>query len=283
LSYPSISEIELKWRSSASRFCIIVEGATEQDDAWFYEQWFGGRARDVMFFPQNGWDQVLNAVNALRGILGAQFVFGIVDRDFRESPVYDTPPADGILWTAKYTLENYLLNPECWFKVTRPFTRRSAKSGWNSPEEVEQTILTLYQKCIPLAACNSTLKFASQLDDGAFRNLSESQQKHKTHPKALENLGDLSNYFQTIQNDMGLSIDLDEKYTTRLAELQTMTVADLDQHVSGKYVIKLLHDEFPMGSLTKQAWDDTLGAYIDACPDAPEDLSQLIDLIVHSQ
>lgn len=280
--YPNINEIEIRWRSSASRFCIIVEGQREEDDAWFYNQWFGDRATTFTFFPQNGWSQVVTAVEQLRPVLGANNVFGIVDRDFRDSPNYNEIPLDGILWTPKYTLENYLLNPECWYEVVHPFTLRTPKPGWNSVEEAEQTIHALYQKCIPLAAYNATLNYLHEEHSHAFEKLSESQQKFKEHPKALKNLGDLSTHFQTLAGVIGLSIDLESKYEKNTAELHVMNQADLEQNVSGKYVLALLKETYPMGSPTKRAWDDILGGYIKYCPEPPGDLVRLMDLIRNS-
>lgn len=64
--YPTLSEIEVKWRASGSGVCIIVEGETELEDAWFYNYWFGNRSREVTFFPQDGWEIVVDAVMTLR-------------------------------------------------------------------------------------------------------------------------------------------------------------------------------------------------------------------------
>ena len=79
-SYPTLSDIEMRWRAAGSGVCVIVEGQTEQDDAWFYNYWFGDRARQVTFFPQNGWEHVVDAVAELRARF--KMVYGIIDRDF---------------------------------------------------------------------------------------------------------------------------------------------------------------------------------------------------------
>ena len=48
---------------------VIVEGESSQEDAYFYGRWFGARAREVSFFPQNGWQKVRAAVSAgARGV-----------------------------------------------------------------------------------------------------------------------------------------------------------------------------------------------------------------------
>lgn len=68
-SYPTISDIEMRWRASGSGVCVIVEGQTEQDDAWFYNRWFGNQAREITFFPQDGWTRVVDAVVERNGWL----------------------------------------------------------------------------------------------------------------------------------------------------------------------------------------------------------------------
>ena len=122
MAYPTLSEIEVKWRASGSGVCIIVEGETELEDAWFYNYWFGNRSREVTFFPQDGWERVVDAVTTLRIKLDAKRVYGIVDRDFEENVVYDPFPSHGILRTLKYTLENYLTTPLIVYRLFKCHT-----------------------------------------------------------------------------------------------------------------------------------------------------------------
>ena len=62
--------------------------------------------------------------------------------------------------------------------------------------------------------------------------------------------------------------------------LEKSSLEMLETEVSGKYVMNLLREGFPLNISGKQAWDDILGAYIDICPDPPEDLTGLIELIL---
>jgi hypothetical protein len=213
--------------------------------------------------------------------LGAKQVYGIVDRDFTTNVTYPPFPVDGILRTQKYTLENYLLNPMCWFKYIRPLARRTPKPGWNTVEEVEATIEGLYRECLSVTAYNWTLREARDEDYVAFKALSETDKSYKEHPKALTNLGDVPAHFRRIQSQMGFhSYDLVERYNVLLQLLQNSNLAALETVVSGKYILNLLRERFPLKISGKQAWDDVLGAYIDICPDPPEDLARLIELIL---
>jgi len=280
--YPTLSEIEVGWRASGSGVCVIVEGETELEDAWFFRQWFGNRSREVTFFPQNGWEKVVDAVANLRTRLGARRVYGIVDRDIGGNVVYDPFPSDGILCTVKYTLENYLLNTECWFKYVQPHTLRTPKPGWNSLDEARATIEGFYKECLPLSAYNWVLRQTYRRHYTAFTSLGDADRAYKKHPKAITAIGDIPAYLHNLQVQMNIPDDLGQMYTTQLADLEQMPLADLEQVVSGKYVMKLLWERFPLHISGKRAWDDVLSAYIFNCPDPPADLATLIELILEN-
>lgn len=281
-TYPTLSEIEVKWRAARSGVCVLVEGETELEDAWFYNTWFGSRAREITFFPQDGWEQVVVAVADLRPRLGTTCVYGIIDRDFEERPDYPPVPADGILRTTKYTLENYLLDPECWFAYVKPLTLRTPKPGWNTLDQVRATIEDLYRECLPLSAFNWTLRQARELAPAAFKGLRDADRQYKEHPSALENLEDVTGHLHNLQTQMDIADDLGQEYTDRLAHLQTLSLDDLEQVVSGKYVLKLLRERFPLRLSGRKAWDDVLGAYVHGCPTPHPDLSNLVELILQN-
>ncbi len=280
-AYPTPSDIEVAWRASGTGVCIIVEGETELEDAWFYKHWFDDRARELTFFPQDGWEKVVDAVHALRASLGAKRVYGIIDRDFEEHVAHDPFPSDGIARTAKYTLENYLLDVECWFKYVCLHTRRVSKPGWNTLDEARGTLESLYRECLPLSAYNWVLHRSRQEHPVKFMALPPKMREYKEHPKAIDNLGDvLAHLRNEIQTQMGIADDLGRMYTERLGALQILLLADLEQVVSGKYVLNLLREQFPINLGSRQAWDDVLSAYISLCPDPPSDLETLINLVL---
>ena len=280
MTCPTLGEIEVKWRASRSGVCVLVEGETELEDAWFYNTWFGSRAREITFFAQDGWEQVLVAVTDLRSRLGATCVYGIIDRDFEGRPDYPPVPDDGVLRTPKYTLENYLLDPECWFRYVQPLTLRTPKPGWDTLDQVQATIEGLYLECLPLSAYNWTLRQARDRDPAAFEGLRDADRRYKEHHRALDNLGDVAGHLHNIQTQMGIEDDLGQEYTARLAHLQTLSLADVEQVVSGKYVLNLLRECFPIRLSGRGAWDDVLGAYIHGCPNPHPDLSDLVEAIL---
>ena len=278
--YPTLSDIEVRWRASGRGVCVIVEGETALEDPWFYNRWFSDRAREVTFFPQDGWEKVVAAVQDLRSRLGSRRVYGIVDRDFEPHVAYPPLPANGALRAFKYTLENYLLAPECWFQYVHPHTLRDPKPGWGTLEEAQATIESLYRECLPLSAYNWVLHQARDIDETAFGRLREADQGYKTHPRALDSMADVPAGLQSLQKQMSLTQDLGQMYADRLAYLQTLSLAGLEQVVSGKYVLRLLQERFPIRLSGRQAWDDVLGAYVYNCPDPPPDLVNLVDLIL---
>lgn len=123
---------------------VIVEGESEDDDPYYFGRWFGDLARELTFIPQNGHEQVTKAVEDLRTQLGpAREVYGIRDRDFSDDAAWlaqqGEVPESGVFFTSFYTLENYLLTAEGWFKVVRA-THRRLPAAWESLEAVAAQI-----------------------------------------------------------------------------------------------------------------------------------------------
>lgn len=281
MNYPNLSDIEIRWRKSGSGICVIVEGETEQADPWFYNQWFGDRSRELTFFPQGGWEKVAQAVTELRERVGIKKVYGIVDRDFEAYIGPDEPfPQDGLLRTCKYTLENYLLDAKCWFDWSQQFTQRTSWPEWDTVDDVQTFILHLYQECCDLSAYNWTLHYAKKIDKEAFKLIPEKERVYKSHPKALTNMGDLIHYLRSIQDKMEIEVDLGARYTSRIKELQTLRFPQLEEVISGKYVLTLLRERFPLKISGTRAWDDILDAYMYHCPTPPDDLKALVERIL---
>ncbi len=279
--YPALSVIEARWRASGSGVCVIVEGETDLDDPWFYNRWFGDRAREITFFPQDGVEQVAEAVRQLRASLGDRCVYGILDRDFEPDVVHQPFPADGLVRTLKYTLENYLLDAGCWFRYIGPHTQRRPRPGWQSVQDVQARIEDMYRVCLPLSAYNWTLRHAHGLDEAAFANLRDADRRYKVHPTALQNIGDVPTHLRSIRAQMNMSDDLGRLYSDRLADLQNMPLGELEQVVSGKYVLTQLREGFPIPLINnRNAWDDVLSAYMSFCVGPPADLATLISLIL---
>jgi hypothetical protein len=161
---------------------VIVEGETEEDDPYFYGRWFGDLARELTFIPQNGHEKVLKAVQDLRARLSpAREVYGIRDRDFSDDSAWQAQansiPADGVLFTRWYTLENYLLEPEGWFRVVSAMHRRPP-GPWDTEAAVAAQIADAYRECLPLAAWNFVVRSECQ-------RLPKAGLRHVEHPKAL--------------------------------------------------------------------------------------------------
>ena len=251
MNYPNLSDIEIRWRTSGSGICVIVEGETEQADPWFYNKWFGHRSRELTFFPQDGWEKVVQAVAELRETVGMKKVYGILDRDFETYIGPDEPfPQDGLLRTRKYTLENYLLDAPCWFNWARMFTERKPWEGWNTVEEVQAHIEALYQECLMLSAYNWTLYQAKQLNPGAFMDLPQKEREYYEHPKALKDR-DVVEHLRIIQAKVTSDDDWGKIYTDQLRYLRTLSFMQLEEVVSGKYVLELMFERYPLQPFRK--------------------------------
>mgnify|MGYP000843546199 CR=1 FL=1 len=283
-AYQTPAEI-LNWLSfHPSSIAVIVEGESRQDDPRFYTHWFGDRATEVQFFPQDGCGRVEEAVLELRRMLNPKRVYGIIDRDFAPLAVYPPLPTDGIVRTRQYTLENYLLEAECWAVCARRYMGREAAPEWNDCNALERHIVALYRRCLPVSAYNWVLRQARQIDDRAFERLPSGSRQYKEGPEALDalarNVGDVSSYLRTIQTQMGITENLGVMYQERLTWLEQQNLAEWQAVVSGKYVLNLFRQSFPMNIAEKDWKTYVLGAYLEECLDPPVDLQTLVEAIL---
>jgi len=222
---------------------VIVEGETEDEDPWFYGRWFGDLARELTFIPQNGHEKVVKAVQDLRSRLSpAREVYGIRDRDFSDEAAWQAQaqamPADGVLFTRWYTLENYLLSAEGWFRVVGAMHRRLPE-GWDTEAAIEALIAEAYRECLPLAAWNYTVRTECQ-------RLPKDGLRHVEHPKALPQRPDetLAEWGRTRRAPR----PLDEVYKERLESLSAAVQSELPCWVTGKAVLKVLLERLPVPS-----------------------------------
>jgi hypothetical protein len=276
---PSLDELEIEL-STGSGVAIIVEGNSYEDDPWFYGQWFGDRAREVTFYPQNGWYQVVAAVNALRERSIGVPVYGIIDRDFCENHELDAEfESKGILRTPRYTLENYMLDSSCWATVfKRIFTRNPAAArGWDDEQQVTNFISDAYRDCLALAAHNWVVGAIT----AKYSSPTTQSRKYLTNHEAVK---DLEAVLQSLVNwgvNIGASEDLYKLFGDKLSQLKNVTIETLSQQVSGKYVLERLLDMSP-GSPNKNRFplDLYLNLYMESCSTPPADIVNLIERII---
>ena len=141
---------------------VIVEGETDEKDAWFYQRWFDQRATEVTFLPQNGWEKVVVAVQDLRGQLPMRQVFGLIDRDHADDAVIAAQrgarPADGVFRTERFTLENHFLEPDLLFRYLRQVHRGQPPAPCGSAADLAAIVRQEYERCVPLSAFNLALR-----------------------------------------------------------------------------------------------------------------------------
>ncbi len=119
MSYPSLNDLVVQIHIGPA-VAVIVEGEALAGDAWVYgDIWFANRASDVIFAPQSDWRTVVEAVRRLRAALPLHPIFGIIDRDAAPDDRLDELVPQGVFRLPYYSVENLLLDPECWFQVLR--------------------------------------------------------------------------------------------------------------------------------------------------------------------
>lgn len=253
---------------------VMVEGETEQDDAWFYQQWFGDRAREIRFFPQNGWSKVVAAVRELRAALPLRPIYGIVDRDFIDEAVvqaqFEQCPADGVFRTPYYTLENALLDPVGWLKVAHTFGRGSV-AGWEMESDAAAHVAEAYRRCLRVSAFNRVVYDEHQRTSEG-RGL-----EYLHHPNAAV---DAAERLRAWGRERGAPDDLADAFTRCLDALERMDPEDLAAHVTGKAVLVALGDRLNAALPRGMPPRYLASAYLREHPTPPPPLVKLIETIM---
>jgi hypothetical protein len=280
--YPLVDELEVTIRAGRG-VAVIVEGQSAEEDPWFYGQWFGVRARQVTFFPQDGWTRVVEAVAELRRRCPNIPIYGIIDRDFAETGALDADFASlGILRTSYCTLENYLLDPACWAAVFRLIFRRQggAPDGWDQAERVQEHIEAAYRSCLDLTAYNKVIQSVGERYRELAQATAESDREYQHHPDAFTKIGPAARLAAWGQK-MGCPEDLGTRFHEYRTALETAGIADLQKLVSGKHVLHVLQGRFPLlPRAGKFGLSHYLNLYLDRCPDPPADLARIIESII---
>lgn len=259
---------------AGSGVIVMVEGETAQDDAYFYQQWFGDRAREISFLPQNGWHRVEAAVRMLRERLPHRAIFGLVDRDFTPQDTIDTQhtqgPSDGIYRLPFYTLENALLEPTGWLAVARLFSRAPLR-GWETLEAIEHRIDAAYSGCLPLAAYNRVVyDECSRVESGERRRYLKDPRRVQ---KALPNLAEWG-------RRRGAPDDLSQRYDHHLAALIDLPRAEWATLVTGKAVVSVLCDTFNASLARGVPHEHLVNAYLREHPEPPAALTCIVEAIL---
>jgi hypothetical protein len=273
---PSLGELELRVRSG-SAVAVIVEGEEVGDDAWIYgDIWFGSRAREIRFLPQDGWPRVLEAVTQLRSLVPEVPVFGIIDRDFSDDAQLDDLVPAGVYRSRLYSVENYLLDPDCWHEVFQLVMRRRGglPPGWSNPAEIQARIEASYWRCLPAAAFNQVVAATCRANPtypGAPEYIRNLLHGWLQDPAAV-----LRNWGQSV----GHSQDLGAEFAQALADLQAAAPERLPCLVDGKMVLGSLLAEFQTVRGRSYQVEDYVNHYLDACPEPPPDAVALLDRIL---
>ncbi len=278
----SVDELEVEL-ATGHGIAVIVEGQTYADDPFYYGQWFDARRSEISFFPQNGWRQVLRAVAELRERNLAIPVYGIIDRDFCEAHQLDADFAErGILRSHRFTLENYLLEPEAWAEVFRFIFRPmpAHANGWNDAAQVTDYIKEAYRNCFVLSAHNQINKFVHTHHSDRAANTPKRLRDFLDNPQAIDHIR-AEQKLKEWQEQLGIQDNLVSLFNEQMTVLKNADLSLWQQHVSGKYVLETLRRQFPKRPGAGQFdLKHYLNEYLRALPAAPHDLTILIDRII---
>lgn len=250
---------------------VVVEGEHREDDEWFYSQWFGDLSLRISFFAQDGWEKVVAAVAYLRAELPHRAIFGIVDGDFVD-PNRETTREPGLHRIPRYTLENYLLEPEGWFRLAEQLTHGSLPVGWQSSEDVDRRIDDAFGECLSLAAFNRTL-FDEHLRFAVDRL------DYRGHPDVFAKESPQA-VLAAWGAHRGAPRALADVFEEHLVRLRASTRDVWHAEVTGKAVLKVFLRELKLAVKISMKDQQCCALYVLARPQPHTDLKQIIDTVL---
>jgi len=270
MNYLSLDQLLIKIRSG-SGLGVVIEGVNDGDDEWVYSQWFGHLAHLVTFYPQDGYSKVYDAVEKLNCNQNKQLLVGIIDRDFTTEleikAQFEPNFKEHVYKTQRYTLENYLLEPEGWFKIAQLFWRNNLPKGYRSIEECDETLAKTFEAFLPAAAYNWMVWDISR------------QYNPKTHLeyKDWPNLDPEKLYMNLLIYCRNEELPDPDEYPLRLELLKNKRKL-WHQKVSGKMVFQYLTETFPV---PRQRPNRHLFVnYYVSSTDAPNELIRLVNFLI---
>ena len=225
---------------------------------------------------------MIEAVTELRRRCPGVPIYGIIDRDLAAAEALDSDfIGKGILRTPRCTLENYLLESECWAKVfSFIFSRQgAAPDSWDAPIQVRGYIEHAFQECLPLSAYNHVIQYGNHRYTQQARQTPEAARSYRDHPDALAGGGPAVK-LRSWGQQLGAAEDFGDLFERELQALER-DPARWPQDVSGKPVLQSLHRRFPrLPGAGQFSLSHYLNLYVRECPFPPEDIAALINRIV---
>jgi hypothetical protein len=277
MAYPTLDELEIRVRAG-SAVAVIVEGESIGDDAWVYgDIWFGDRAREVRFLPQDGWNRVVDAISQLRARMPGFPIFGIIDRDFTPDDELSTLEPSGVYRSRLYSVENYLLEPDVWYEVLSFISRirGGLPEGWRSAAELEAQVSGAYGCCLARAAFNKSIAAATRAHPGipnAPTYIRDSQDER--HTRAADILREWG-------RSVGLPDDLAAEYERTLPELEAAPLGLLPTLVDGKLVMQELINRFQRDAGGRgYPREEYLNLYLRDSPTPPDEVRGMVERLL---
>lgn len=256
---------------------VIVEGESDEDDAWIFKQWFGAESMRLTFIPQNGWREVMKAVALLRQAEPHRQVHGIRDRDFTSDADYscweDGEPEDGVFILPRSCLESYLLDPPTWLELLSLMNRGTLPDGWGSPEEVGQQVEATVVECLSACAFNRVVHEELQRQ-------SEPGLKYMQRP--LREAGGEALHVQRLEewgHQRGAPHPLRERFEAHVSRLESATHAHRLAEVGGKMLLRRFLSKVPQ-SRGSASYEQLVTHYVQRCADPPEDIRSIVRRIL---
>jgi hypothetical protein len=143
---------------AGNRKLVLLEGPSDCD---VFREWYRDQLDSLEFYDASGVINVRNMLEKALEVGTKKEVFGIIDRDFRTDEEVEHPlndPSARLFLLRRYSIENYVLEPEAWNEELRVFYGKMHKVPTKA--KIETQLLELCKQLRPIMAVNWILSEA---------------------------------------------------------------------------------------------------------------------------
>jgi hypothetical protein len=241
--------------SSGSSCAILVEGEEQDSDAWVLRQITKRTvSSEVTFFGRGSRRDVLAQLPTFVSSLPERKVAAIVDRDFTSDEIVEqtyAPDYSGhLFYWRRSCIENYLLEP-AWIAEFAEVLPGQVSERLATPEAVGEFLLDWSERLAPQIAGNWVISdLTSMSEQRRLMVTARAYFQELTHRDSAWVLNELTRNYggwsETVPEYFSPS-SVQALFEDKLAQAQhkIQSLDDAHQVVSGKLLLKALHQELP--------------------------------------
>lgn len=247
------------------RTLVLLEGGT---DCEVFREWYREHLGAVEFYLSTGYPNVQSFLDAILGEFPKMKAYGIIDRDFRDDAEVEAALRDEqarLFILRRYSLENYLLEPEAVFEDLR--VSLGSAFSVSDVREIERKLLELCHVLCTVAAANWVFYEVGGID--YFR----AGDNRRTQAELLP---EISRRLQCDEDAAQMRIE--QKEALLLPYLSDLDTAHT--RINGKHLLHLAHEEYLVqakGGVQREPWCRLLAHFVKVGPGLHADIRAIME------